>query len=222
MKTLLLAATASVIAVSAAQAQMPRPYPEAPPVSTRASAQSPHGEFTCVLTILTNGKTNNYTFVPDGDDKVAEIVFVTDGRRKTYKPANRPRWSYRMEGNLITIADLASPPYRIVILDKTKFDDTGSAEALFQRRNDSSSFFAIGECKKRPPQDQAWSNGREIGLVGEPWPPGTIAATLPGSVASLGYPTDKFTPVESDLTQFPPAPYVLLSRSDERNERGHR
>jgi general stress protein 26 len=36
MKTLLLAAAASVIAISAAQAQMPRTYPEAPPVPTRA------------------------------------------------------------------------------------------------------------------------------------------------------------------------------------------
>ena len=36
MKTLLLAATASVIAITAAQAQMPRAYPAAPPVPTRA------------------------------------------------------------------------------------------------------------------------------------------------------------------------------------------
>jgi hypothetical protein len=52
-----------------------------------------------------------------------------------------------VEGKLITIADLDNPPYRIVIMDQTKFEDAGSAEAIFQRRNDPS-FFAIGECKK--------------------------------------------------------------------------
>jgi hypothetical protein len=115
-----------------------------PPSGTGA----PHGQFTCALTILTTGKTNIYTFVPDGDGKVAETFFVTDGRPTTHKPAKRPQWSYRVEGELITIADLANPPYRIVVLNKTKFDNTGSAVAMFQRRNDSSSFFATGECKK--------------------------------------------------------------------------
>ena len=76
-----------------------------------------------------------------------------------------------------------------------------------------------------------------IGLVGEPWPPGseqqaqqeqsatlaerfgewivtpagTIPATLLGSVASLGYPTDKFTPVDGDLAKLslvPPVPHA--------------
>ncbi len=79
-----------------------------------------------------------------------------------------------------------------------------------------------------------------IGLVGEPWPPGseqqaqheqlatfaerfgewivtpagTIPATLPGSVASLGYPTDKFAPVDGDLAKLslvPPVPYDMPS-----------
>src|SRR5262249_14484361 len=53
-------------------------------------------------------------------------------------PAKRPQWSYRVEGELITIADLADPRYRIVILDQTKFEDAGSA-AIFQRHNDTSS-----------------------------------------------------------------------------------
>jgi hypothetical protein len=137
----LLATLAAVVALSAvARAQ------QLGVTATSASAQSSLGEFTCVLTTLTNAKTNIYTFVHDGDDKVVETVFVRDGRRTTYEPAKRPQWSYRVEGELITIADLADPPYRIVIMDQTKFEGAGSA-AIFQRHNDSS-FFAIGECKK--------------------------------------------------------------------------
>jgi hypothetical protein len=41
MKTLLLAAVASVIAIAGAQAQMPRAYPAAPPVSTRVYPTAP-------------------------------------------------------------------------------------------------------------------------------------------------------------------------------------
>ena len=62
-------------------------------------------------------------------------------------------------------------------------------------------------------QDDQVRQAGPIGLVGEPWPPGTIASTLPGSVASLGYPTDKFMPVEGDLTQLPPVPYTITGLS---------
>ena len=39
-------------------------------------------------------------------------------------------------------------------------------------------------------------------------PAGAIPATLPGSVASLGYPTGRFTPVEGDLAKLSPGPCV--------------
>jgi hypothetical protein len=37
-------------------------------------------------------------------------------------------------------------------------------------------------------------------------PAGTIPATLPGSVASLGYPSGRFTPVEGDLAKLSQGP----------------